>query len=138
MALGELIKLKEVAYGLVEATVEWYISSSLVLEEHGWRRWKSDRCCWILIDQESEKQEATQGVMKRSDCAAVAATGGHVDDFVSVGREGNKVWETAWKRLQDDFRWNMWDYDNFIQFGVRVEYRKGGGFLLSKANSSLN
>ena len=49
-ALGEIMKLKKAAYGLVEAPVEWYISISTALEEHGWRRLKSDPCCWILID----------------------------------------------------------------------------------------
>ena len=33
---GEIMKLKKAAYGLVEAPVEWYISISAVLEEHGW------------------------------------------------------------------------------------------------------
>ena len=31
---GELMKLREAAYGLVEAPVEWYISISTVLKEH--------------------------------------------------------------------------------------------------------
>ena len=39
--------------------------------------------------------------MTPSEFAVVAATGGHVD----VGKEGNKVWETARKRLQEHLRW---------------------------------
>ena len=71
-------------------------------------------------------------VMTRSECPVVAATGGHVDDFVFVGKEGNKAWETARKRQQDHFRWKMWDTDNFIHCGVRVEHQKSGAYLLSQ------
>ena len=51
--------------------------------------------------------------MTRSECSVVAATGGHVDDFVFVGKEGKEVWETARKQLKVQFRWKMWKYDNF-------------------------
>ena len=34
----------------------------------------------------------TLGVMTRCECAVTAANGGHVDDFVFVGKEGHKVW----------------------------------------------
>ena len=54
----------------------------------------------------------------------VAATGGHVDDFVFVGKEGNKVRETGRKKLQNHYRWKMWEHDNFLQCGVRVEHQK--------------
>ena len=71
--------------------------------------------------------------MTRSECPVVAATGGHVDDCVFVWKEGNNVWEATRKQqLQDHFRWKMWEYDNFIQCGVRVE-QKDGGFLLSQS-----
>ena len=52
-----------------------------VLEKHGWRRLKSDPCCWMLIDPALVKNDNTQGVMTRSECPMIAATGGHVDDF---------------------------------------------------------
>ena len=35
----------------------------------------------------------TLGVMTRCECAVTAANGGHVDDFVFVGKEGHKVWK---------------------------------------------
>ena len=131
VAPGEIMKLKKAAYGLVEASVEWYISISTVLKEHGWRRLKSDPCCWILIDPSLVKAETEKKVTTRSECPVVAATGGHVDDFVFVGKEGNDVWETA-KKLQDHYRWKMWEYDNFLQCGVRVEHQRDGSFLLSQ------
>ena len=68
----------------------------------------------------------------RSECPVVAATGGHADDFAFVGKEGNEVWETAKKILKDHYRWKMWEYDNFLQCGVRVEHQKDGSFLLSQ------
>ena len=77
---------------LVEAPVDWYNSISTVLEEHGWRRLEPEPCCWILIDQTWSES---------------AVVGGHVDDFVFVGKEGNNVWEKARKRVQDHFRWMM-------------------------------
>ena len=40
---GEIMKLKKAAHGLVVAPVEWYISTSTVLEEYGWCHLKSDR-----------------------------------------------------------------------------------------------
>ena len=70
--------------------------------------------------------------MPRSQCPVVAATGGHVDDFVFVGKEGNEVCETARKQLQDHFRWKRWEDDNLIQCGVTVGHRKDGGFLSSR------
>ena len=84
----------------------------------------------MLVDPSLEKKENTHRVMTRSECPVVAATGAHVDDFVFVGKEGNKVWETARQLFQDHSRWKMWEYDNFIQGGVRVEHQKDGGFLL--------
>ena len=80
------MKLKKAACGLVD----WF-NISTVLEEHGWRRLKSDLCCWMLIDPDLVKTGNTQGVMTRSECAVVAAIGGHVDDLVFVDKEGNKV-----------------------------------------------
>ena len=69
---------------------------------------KKKPCCGISVDPSN-----TQGVTTRSECAVLAATGGHVDDFVFVGNEGNKVQEEARKRLQDHVRWKMWDSDSF-------------------------
>ena len=45
----------------------------------------------------------------------VAATGRHVDDFCirRKKKKGNEVWETAKNKLQDHYRWKMWEYDNF-------------------------
>ena len=129
---GDIMKLKKAAYGLVEAPVEWYIGISTVLKEHGWRRLKSDPCCWILIDPSLTRKEETDRVMTRSECPVVAATGGHVDDFVFVGKEGNKIWETARKKLQDHYRWKMWEHDNFLQCGDTMEHQKDGDFLLSR------
>ena len=52
--------------------------------------------------------------------------------FVFVGKEGNKVWKKARKRLQDHVRWKMWESDNVIQCGVRVKHQKDEGFPLSQ------
>ena len=74
-----------------------------------------------MIDPDLANNGDTQGVTTRSECAVVAATGRHVDDLLFVGRGGNKVWEEARKRLQDYFRWKMWESDNFTCCGVRLE-----------------
>ena len=66
--------LKKAAFGLVEAPVEWHIRTFTVLEEHGWRRLKSDTLCGILIDPGLVKTDNTQGVVTRSECPVVAAT----------------------------------------------------------------
>ena len=49
-----------------------------------------------------------------------------------VGKEGNKIWEKARKRLQDHLRWKKWESGKFIHCGVRVEHQKDGVFLLSQ------
>ena len=36
-------------------------------------------------------------------------------------------------KLQDHHRWKMWEHDNFLQCGVRVEHQKDGGFLVPRA-----
>ena len=56
---GEIMKLTRAAKGLVEAPMAWYISISAVLKEHGWRRLKSDPCCWILVDPSLVRKEDT-------------------------------------------------------------------------------
>ena len=63
-APGEIMKLKK---AVVEAPVEWYLSISFVLDAHGWRRLKSDPCCWILIDPDLVKTDNTQRVTTRSE-----------------------------------------------------------------------
>ena len=47
--------------------------------------------------------------MTRSKCPVIDATGGHVDDSVFVGKEGNEVWETARKQIHDHHHWKMWE-----------------------------
>ena len=51
---GEIMKLKKAAHGLVAAPVEWYISISTVLEEHGEKKGtrygkQQERNCKIII-----------------------------------------------------------------------------------------
>ena len=91
----EIMKLRRAAYGLEEALVEWHICISTVLKEHRCRRLDCDPCCWIMIDPSLTRKKRTLSVMTRSECPVVAATGGHVDDSVFVGKEGNEEWETA-------------------------------------------
>ena len=72
----------------------------------------------------------------RSECPVVAATGGHVDDFVFVGKEGNKVWGTARKKLLDHHRWKMWEYDNVLPCGASGwNTRKTEVFFCHRMNS---
>ena len=57
---GEIMKLKKAAYGVVEAPVEWYISICAVLEEHGWRRFKSDPAVGYWLIYPWKKRKHTQ------------------------------------------------------------------------------
>ena len=43
-----------------------------------------------MIDLDLVRTGNTLGEMTRSECAVVAAIGGHVDDFVFVGKKGNE------------------------------------------------
>ena len=119
---GEIEKLKMTAYGLMEAPVQWYISISAVLAEGtrlAFEIWP------LLLDIGwSIPGKKAHTARTRSECPVVCR--GHVDDCAFVGKEGNKVWETARKQVQDHFRWKMWEYDNFIHCGVRVEHQTDG------------
>ena len=42
----------------------------------------------------------------------------------SSEKKGNTVWETGRKTLKDHYRWKMWEHDNFLQCGVRVDHQK--------------
>eukprot|EP00969_Alexandrium_andersonii_P249482 11025880-Alexandrium_andersonii.AAC.1 len=81
------MRLRKAAYGLVEAPVERYLSISTTLAEHGWRRLRSDPCCWILIDPSKVRPDGVYPT--KEECPVAAATAGHVDDFIFVGKEGN-------------------------------------------------
>lgn len=70
--------------------MEWYIRISTMLEEHGWHCLKSDPRCCILIDQDLVKKDKGQEITSQSESAVVASTGGRVDDFVFLGKEGNR------------------------------------------------
>ena len=59
VAPREIMKLKKAAYELAGASVDWYLGRSTGLKKHGWRRLKSDPCCWILIEPYLFKKIAT-------------------------------------------------------------------------------
>ena len=50
----------------------------------------------------------------------------------SSEEQGTRHGNQQEKKLQDHYRWKMWEHDNFLHCGVRVEHQKDGGFLLSQ------
>ena len=62
----------------------------------------------------------------------VAATGGNVDDFVFVGKEGNKVWKQQERNCKIIFAGGCGSTTIFPQCGVSVEHQKDGSFLQSQ------
>ena len=44
-----------------------------------------------------------------------------------------KKWNSLCDQIQRKFKWGTWEYDNFVQCGVKVEKTPEGGFNLSQA-----
>ena len=58
---------------------------------------------------------------------------GHVDDFLFCGKPGCEKWDDLCNRIQQEFKWGTWEYDTFVQCGVKIEKNDTGGFDLSQA-----
>ena len=112
---GSVTRVKKACYGLVDAPLEWYRSVDEFLRTLGFQRTWADACCWVLRDQGE----------------ILGAVSGHVDDFLFCGPEGNKLWESKLKAIQERFKWGDWESDRFTQCGVIIE-QKPEGFELSQ------
>ena len=76
---------------------------------------KSDPCTWIYT----------------RDGRVISIISGHVDDFLFVGSDSCEKWAELKASIQNQFNWQEWEKDDFVQRGVKVS-RQDGSFELSQ------
>lgn len=118
LAHGSVTKLKRACYGLVDAPLEWYLTVSDFLVSIGFVKCVTDPCCFKFVDNEQR---------------LVGLISGHVDDFLFCGRPNCNRWKQLCSQIQEKFKWGTWEYDSFVQCGVKIEKTPSGGFSLSQA-----
>ena len=109
--------LTKAAYGLVEAPLQWYLTVAKFLESIGGERQFSDPCCWGFF---------------RKDRTPIAYVCGHIDDFMFAGKGDCPEWAALRKKIQDRFKWGLWEERKFVQCGVLIQSLDNGGFCLSQ------
>ena len=114
---GTVTRLRRAAYGLVQAPLQWYITIAEFLEELGLQRLRSDPCAWAW---RPDPTGPIRGLVS-----------GHVDDFLFGGGEQDKGWQAIVAKIREKFQWGSWEYDEFVQCGVRVR-QTPDGFSLSQ------
>ena len=77
-----------------------------------------DPCCFKYVD---------------GDGKLIGLISGHMDDFLFCGKPGCEKWNDLCNRIQQKLRWETWEYDTFVQCGVKIEKNDTGGFDLSQA-----
>ena len=118
LAHGSVTKLKRACYGLVDAPLEWYLTVSDFLVSIGFVKCVTDPCCFKYVDDQQQ---------------LVGLISGHVDDFLFCGRPNCTLWKDLCAQIQEKFKWGTWEYDCFVQCGVKIEKTPSGGFSLSQA-----
>ena len=115
---GSVTKLKKACYGLVDAPLEWFLTVSDFLQSIGFQRCVCDPCCFKYVDPK---------------LGLIGLISGHVDDFLFCGRSDCQKWKSLCQQIQQKFKWGTWEYDSFVQCGVKIEATSDGGFQLSQA-----
>ena len=115
---GSITQLRKACYGLVDAPLEWFLTVSDFLVSIGFQRCVCDPCCFKYVDGNGR---------------LIGLISGHVDDFLFCGQTGCKIWEDLCSQIQRKFKWGQWEYDKFVQCGVKIESIESGGFDLSQA-----
>ena len=103
--------LTRTAYGLVEATLQWYLTIANFLESIGGERQFSDPCVWGFFDEQRKP---------------IAWASGHVDEFMFSGNPKNPKW------IQERFQRGSCETDKLVQCGVLIESLPNHGFHLSQ------
>ena len=109
--------LTKAAYGLVQAPLHWYRSVCNFLEELGYRRLVTEPCCWIFQDETNTVRSIIHG---------------HVDDFMFGGEEHCPIHQELMKRIQQQYKWGQFEYQEFIQCGVCVKQDEQFNIWLSQ------
>ncbi|CAK0792341.1 unnamed protein product, partial [Prorocentrum cordatum] len=148
MPEGVAMRLRKAVYGLVEAAIEWCMTVSEALEEFGWTQMKMDPCVWVLygqshcqdnsftkeaLDQFTGSEVVSELVAAKGDLDIVAIAGSHVDDFLLGGKETDPRWIEARKKIEERFKWEAWETDEFMQTGVRIRQMPDMSFKMDQS-----
>ena len=115
IAPQSVVRMRKACYGLVEAPIEWFETMNQFLKSLGFVQLKSDPCMWRY-----KKAGET-----------LALISGHVDDFLFTGIESPE-WTALQEAIQQKFKWQEWECNDFVQCGVHVQSTPSGGFSLEQ------
>ncbi|CAK0839942.1 unnamed protein product, partial [Prorocentrum cordatum] len=148
MLEGVAMRLRKAGYGLVEAAIEWFMTVGEALEEFGWTQMKMDPCVLALHGQShgqdtSFTKEAMglftgsevmgELIAAEGDLDIVAIAGPRVDDFLLGGKETDPRWIEARKKIEERFKWNVWETENFMQTVVRIRQLPDMSFKMDQS-----
>eukprot|EP00435_Cladocopium_sp_Y103_P016659 s60_g4.t1 len=100
------LRVMRAFYGLVQSPRCWFNDVSGKMVKHGWRCLLSDRCIFILEDDETHE--------------VIAAAGIHVDDFLLCGDEQHPKYQQAEKMLQETYKWGKWQTGEMTFAGCHI------------------
>ena len=115
---GQVVRLKQAAYGLVQAPREWFKSVAKKMKDLGWEQLVSDSCMWRLKSKSGK---------------LIGLAPAYVDDFLFAGKDTCPDYQKAKKELLAAFRWTEWEKDSFLQTGTRITQRRDFGFELDQS-----
>jgi hypothetical protein len=90
------LKVLKAFYGLAHSPRKWWETVVAAMKRSGWKALLGDKCLFIL-------QEEINGKMEIVGLACLP-----VDDFLSAGKEGSKLYEKAVQELREKFRFGKW------------------------------
>ena len=120
---GQMIELLGSAYGLTSAPREWFDDFSSTLRKLGAKQSKCDPCLWTIVDSE--------GVVR-------GLLGVHVDDVLFSGDEGSQVWTAFLHELHDSYKWALWEAENFLHCGLRLQQFADDSVMLDHSEFCSN
>ena len=103
-----VLKLVRSFYGLTTAPRAWWLDISAKLAKLGWKQLKTDRCLWVLFDEDGK----LHGII-----------GVHVDDFLAGGA-ASRLFREMRLQLRSLYRWGTWTSGQSEFSGLRVRQYK--------------
>ena len=120
---GQMIELLGSAYGLTSAPREWFDDFASTLRKFGAKQSKCDPCLWTVVDSE--------GIVR-------GLLGVHVDDILFSGDEESPVWSTFLHDLHESYKWALWEAENFLHCGLRLQQFADDSVMLDHSEFCSN
>ena len=123
MSQSEVLRIKKVIYGLLNAPRAWLDKLSSVLAAHGWQRSRLEQCVWRLFDSNGQL------------CGLL---GCHVDDIICSGQ--GMFFEERIQLLKQSFPFGSWQkaQDETITFcGCEVSQNSQFDIFVSQERYAL-